>query len=146
MIYCVFSCRIFSCDFTVWGKIIIEIHKIKCNQMEVKQEIREETCKVEVVYNDLDDALLDSCECKIEEEPSRQSTQDTYSYLEVQEHPVNPKIEQHGNKLNSYEGNQKTEKGATAGCRSLYNNILSRIGVAKNPGYRMFIQKIIVFT
>ncbi|CAH1280437.1 unnamed protein product [Diabrotica balteata] len=77
--------------------------------MEVKQEVMEETCKVEIESNDLGDALLDGIKCEIQEESSRQNTYDTYNYLDLKEHLVKIKIE-HGNKLNPCEENQKSEK------------------------------------
>ncbi|XP_050501045.1 UDP-glycosyltransferase UGT5-like isoform X4 [Diabrotica virgifera virgifera] len=64
--------------------------------MEVKQEIIEETCKIEIEYNDLDldDALLDVFKCEVKEESNTNE------------------IEPHGSNLStSFEENQKTEKG-----------------------------------
>ncbi|XP_050507252.1 uncharacterized protein LOC126884938 isoform X2 [Diabrotica virgifera virgifera] len=72
--------------------------------MEVKQEISEETCKIEIEYNHsnhLDDAVLDEFKSEIEEESNRESTHGTYESLHFEENYIETK---------PFEENQKTEK------------------------------------
>uniref|UniRef100_A0A6P7H9I1 Zinc finger protein 253-like n=1 Tax=Diabrotica virgifera virgifera TaxID=50390 RepID=A0A6P7H9I1_DIAVI len=76
--------------------------------MEVKQEIIEETCKIEIEDNDLDDApLADFVKSEIKEESNGQNRHD---YLDLKKCSMNPEIE-HDKLNNTYEEIQKTEKG-----------------------------------
>ncbi|CAG9826532.1 unnamed protein product [Diabrotica balteata] len=76
--------------------------------MEVKQENMGAMCKVEIEYNELDDAVLESFKSEIQEESNRQSTHNTYDYLDLNNKcSINNEIKQHGNKLED----QQTQKG-----------------------------------
>ncbi|XP_072391787.1 uncharacterized protein [Diabrotica undecimpunctata] len=61
--------------------------------MEVKQEFSEDTCKVDIYSNKLDDALLDSFESVIKGEPNIESTHNTFNYLDLKEFPIKTEIE-----------------------------------------------------
>uniref|UniRef100_A0A6P7FYC4 Zinc finger protein 235-like n=1 Tax=Diabrotica virgifera virgifera TaxID=50390 RepID=A0A6P7FYC4_DIAVI len=83
--------------------------------MEVKQEFSEKTCKVEIEYNDLNEALLDGSKCEVEEQSNTQTTHDTYDYADFKESSRHSEIYQDISKLNPIEENQKSEKGFTQG-------------------------------
>ncbi|XP_072396205.1 uncharacterized protein [Diabrotica undecimpunctata] len=87
--------------------------------MEVKQEFSEDTCKVEIEYNDLDDTFMDDFKCEIKEESNGQCTPNTYDYLDLEEYPTNTEIHQDRNKLNPFEENHKTEKSVTKGEKEI---------------------------
>uniref|UniRef100_A0A6P7FN21 Zinc finger protein 271-like n=1 Tax=Diabrotica virgifera virgifera TaxID=50390 RepID=A0A6P7FN21_DIAVI len=74
--------------------------------MEAKQEINEEeeTCKIEIEYNHLDDTVFNGFKYDIEDEYKRESSHDTHGSLDLDKFPINTEIEAH-------EENQKIEKG-----------------------------------
>uniref|UniRef100_A0A6P7GT39 Zinc finger protein 583-like n=1 Tax=Diabrotica virgifera virgifera TaxID=50390 RepID=A0A6P7GT39_DIAVI len=83
-----------------------ENHPFEENQ-ETEKEISEETCKIEIEYHDLDDALLDGFKREVQDESN---SHDLYDSLGLNKCPVNTEIEQHGNELNPFEENQEIEK------------------------------------
>ncbi|XP_072390772.1 uncharacterized protein [Diabrotica undecimpunctata] len=79
--------------------------------MDVKQEVSEERCKIEIYYNDLDDAILDSFKSEIKEEFNKESIPDTYDYLVLKTYTRSSETVHDESRLKMYEENQKTEKG-----------------------------------
>ncbi|XP_050510098.1 zinc finger protein 429-like [Diabrotica virgifera virgifera] len=71
--------------------------------MEVKQEVGEETYKIEI-DTEVNNALLDSCKIEIKEEPKRESIHDTCGYEDLKKTPM--KIE-----IGQDEHTQTNEKG-----------------------------------
>ncbi|XP_050509437.1 uncharacterized protein LOC126886510 isoform X2 [Diabrotica virgifera virgifera] len=67
--------------------------------MEVKQEVSEETCKIEIENNDVNDALLDNVKTEIKEEPQTEITHDSFDYLNLGEYPLKTETECDEDKL-----------------------------------------------
>ncbi|XP_050515351.1 zinc finger protein 235-like isoform X3 [Diabrotica virgifera virgifera] len=81
--------------------------EIKLNQMEIKQEIGDEKYKALEDYNEIE---LNDFKCEIKEESNSQIANDPYDYLDLKEYPIITEELEHGNKLNTFEENKKTEK------------------------------------
>ncbi|XP_072398574.1 uncharacterized protein [Diabrotica undecimpunctata] len=88
----------------------MEPNKIKFCQMEVKQEVGEDTCKAEIDNNDMGDALFDTFKFEIKEEPKRESTNDEFDYLVFKQNPIKTEIEQDEYKLTLFEEKRRNEK------------------------------------
>ncbi|XP_072383078.1 uncharacterized protein [Diabrotica undecimpunctata] len=76
--------------------------------MEVKQEVVEELCKIEIDDNELDNYFVDSFKSEIKAEPN--STDDTFDNLVLKELTVKSEIK-YENKLESVEEYQKDGRG-----------------------------------
>uniref|UniRef100_A0A6P7GA29 Uncharacterized protein LOC114337456 isoform X7 n=1 Tax=Diabrotica virgifera virgifera TaxID=50390 RepID=A0A6P7GA29_DIAVI len=66
--------------------------------MEVKQEVVEDTCKIEIVDIELDDSFIDICKNEIKAEPKTNSTPETVDDLVLNEFPVKSEIEDENQK------------------------------------------------
>ncbi|XP_050503540.1 zinc finger protein 239-like isoform X2 [Diabrotica virgifera virgifera] len=68
--------------------------------MEVKQEVSDKTFQAEIYCNDVDDDPLDICKIKIKEEPLRESTHDTFDYVDLKD-DIKTELKQEEHKLPS---------------------------------------------
>ncbi|XP_072399598.1 uncharacterized protein [Diabrotica undecimpunctata] len=68
-----------------------EVDETTCN--EVKQEVGDMACKREI-DNEVDEVLQDTFKIEIKEEPTRESTNDTFDYLDVKKCPIKAEIKQ----------------------------------------------------
>ncbi|XP_072393109.1 uncharacterized protein [Diabrotica undecimpunctata] len=75
----------------------------------IKQEISEETCKVEIENSELDDGF----KCEIKEESDLESTDDTFDCSALKEFPIKTEIEQDGNKLTRLKEKPEIKGGFT---------------------------------
>ncbi|CAG9836388.1 unnamed protein product [Diabrotica balteata] len=67
--------------------------------MEVKQEVMEETCKIEIVDNEVHNALLGTFKTEIKEEPHTESAHTAFDYLNCKKDPLKTEIEYDEDKL-----------------------------------------------
>ncbi|XP_072399772.1 uncharacterized protein [Diabrotica undecimpunctata] len=79
--------------------------------MEIKQEFSEDTCKVEIYSNKVDEALLDNFKSEIKLDHNRKSTHDSLSFddLDLNEFSLKTEIEEDENKLTLFEEKQTNE-------------------------------------
>ncbi|XP_050501640.1 uncharacterized protein LOC126881413 isoform X5 [Diabrotica virgifera virgifera] len=68
-------------------------------QIEVKQEVSDETCRAEIYA--VDDGNLDIGKIEIKEEVKRESIHDTFDYVALEKSPIKTEIEQEEHKLTS---------------------------------------------
>ncbi|XP_072392133.1 uncharacterized protein [Diabrotica undecimpunctata] len=87
----------------------MEIHKLTFDDILVKQEVSEDTCKTEI-DNEVDKALFDTFKIEVNEEPKREITDGAFEYLVLKEKPIKTEIEQDKDKLELFEEKQKDEK------------------------------------
>uniref|UniRef100_A0A6P7FYD0 Zinc finger protein 225-like n=1 Tax=Diabrotica virgifera virgifera TaxID=50390 RepID=A0A6P7FYD0_DIAVI len=93
--------------------------------MEVKQEVMEETCKIEVDHNELNDVLLDTFKSEIKEEPQSETTHHSFDYLNSEEYPLKTDVKQDEDKLCPLEVKQSfiCEDTPTDECNELKDHI-----------------------
>uniref|UniRef100_A0A6P7GWU7 Zinc finger protein 845-like n=1 Tax=Diabrotica virgifera virgifera TaxID=50390 RepID=A0A6P7GWU7_DIAVI len=81
--------------------------------MEVKQEISEQTCGVEIDNNGVDDVRLENFKSEIKEESNLESTDYPLECLDLKEFPIKTKIEKDGNEVTCFEEKQNTTQSFT---------------------------------
>ncbi|XP_072399409.1 uncharacterized protein [Diabrotica undecimpunctata] len=79
--------------------------------MEVKQEVNVYTCKEEI-DNEGGNDLFDTLKIEINEEPKRESSNDTFGYLLLKENPIKTEKETYEDKLILFEEKETSEKTA----------------------------------
>uniref|UniRef100_A0A6P7GMG8 Zinc finger protein 26-like isoform X5 n=1 Tax=Diabrotica virgifera virgifera TaxID=50390 RepID=A0A6P7GMG8_DIAVI len=77
--------------------------------MEVKQEVMEKTCKIEIVNKEVHDAHLDTFKTEIKEEPHTESAQNPFDNLNYNIYPLNTEIKYDEDKLCHLEVKQTQE-------------------------------------
>ncbi|XP_028144823.1 uncharacterized protein LOC114338422 isoform X3 [Diabrotica virgifera virgifera] len=76
----------------------LEQSPIKIEQVYIKPEISEETCREKIYYEEMDDPLLDSCKIKIQED-KKENTDDAFVYSDIEQFPIKIEVKQDESKL-----------------------------------------------